>query len=96
VIPLDKVNAASTKELSDTNSYFPLYDPQIENVRLVWFDKVLTEAAIVASRTEAARKIRENAVHANGKTVIRPLVTIQLRTEIMIRLGKKTKKVSII
>jgi tyrosyl-tRNA synthetase len=94
-IPLEKVNAVGTKDLSDTNSYFPLYDPQIENIRLVWFDKALVEADIVASRTEAARKIRENAVRANGKTVSRPLVTIQLGTETIVSLGKKTKRISI-
>jgi tyrosyl-tRNA synthetase len=94
-IPLDRVNAVGTKELSETNSYFPLYDPKIENIRLVWFDKVLAEAHIVASRTEAGRKIRENAVRANGETVMRPLVAIQLGSEIVIRLGKKTARVSI-
>jgi tyrosyl-tRNA synthetase len=94
-VPLEKVNAVGTKDLSDANSYFPLCDPKSENVRLVWFDKVLTEAGIVPSRTEAGRKIRENAVRANGKRVTRPLVTVQLRSEIVICLGKKTKKVSI-
>jgi tyrosyl-tRNA synthetase len=94
-IPLSRVNAVGTKELSDSNSYFPLYDPQVADIRLVWFDKVLAEAGLVASRTEAGRKIRENAVRANGKTVNRPLATVQLRSETVIRLGKKTKKVVI-
>jgi tyrosyl-tRNA synthetase len=94
-VPLERVNAVGTKDLSDANSYFDLYDPRSENVRLVWFDKLLTEAGIVPSRTEAGRKIRENAVRANGKKVTRPLVTVQLRSEIVISLGKKTKKVSI-
>jgi tyrosyl-tRNA synthetase len=92
-IPLEKVNALGTKDLSDANSYFPLFDPKIENIRLVWFDKLLTEAGIVASRTEAGRKIRDNAVRANGKKVTRPLVTVQLRSEMVISLGKITKRV---
>jgi tyrosyl-tRNA synthetase len=95
-IPLEKVNAVGSKDILDTNSYFPLCNPKSENVRLVWFDKVLTEAGMVASRTEGGRKIRENAVRADGKTVTRPLVTIQLRSEIVVWLGKKTKRVSII
>ncbi len=94
-IPLGKVNAVGTKDLSDANSYFALCDPKSENVRLVWFDKVLTEAGIVSSRTEAGRKIRENAVRANGERVTRPLVAVQLRSEIVIWLGKRTKRVSI-
>jgi len=94
-ISLEKVSAMGTKELSDTQSYFAISDPKEENARLVWFDKVLIETGLVVSRTEAGRKIRENAVHANGKTVLRPLVAIQLRSEIVIRLGKRTKTVSI-
>jgi len=94
-ISLEKVHAIGAKELSDTESYFPICDPKDENARLVWFDKVLIETGLVVSRTEAGRKIRENAVHANGKTVLRPLVSIQLRSEIVIRLGKRTKTVSI-
>jgi len=94
-IPLQKVNAVGTKDLSDTNSYFPICDPKSQNVRLVWFDKVLTEAGIVPSRTEAGRKIRENAVRANGDKITRPLVAIQLRSEIIVSVGKQTKRVSI-
>jgi tyrosyl-tRNA synthetase len=94
-IPLAKVNATGTRELSDTGSYFPLDDPELPDIRLVWFDKILTEAGIAASRTEATRKISANAVHADGKKVIRPLVTIQLRSVKIVRLGKTIKKVSI-
>jgi tyrosyl-tRNA synthetase len=94
-VPLERVAAVGARDLSDANSYFPLCDPRTENVRLVWFDKVLTEAGIVPSRTEAGRKIRENAVRADGKRVTKPLVTVQLKTEIVISLGKKTKRVSI-
>jgi len=94
-VPLERVNAVGTRDLSDANSYFPLCDPTSENVRLVWFDKVLTEARIAQSRTEAGRKIRENAVRADGRRVTKPLVTVQLKAEIVISLGKITKKVSI-
>ena len=94
-IPLQKVNAVGTKDLSDTNSYFPVCDPKSQNVRLVWFDKVLIEAGIVPSRTEAGRKIRENAVRANGQKVTRPLVAVQLMSEITVSVGKQTKRVTI-
>jgi tyrosyl-tRNA synthetase len=94
-VPLERVNAANTRELADENGYFPIFDPKGEDIRLVWFDKVLAEAGIVQSRTEAGRKIRENVVRANGKTVTKPLVTVQLRSEFVVSLGKKTKKVSV-
>lgn len=95
-IPLEKVNAVGSRDLSDTNSYFALDDPQLPNIRLVWFSKVLVEAGLAASRSEAARKIEEKAARANEKTVSRDLVTIQLRTEKVIRLGKKVKRLSIV
>jgi len=94
-VPLAKVNALGTAQLRDTNSYFALDDPALPDIRLVWFDKVLVEAGMVVSRTEAARKILANAVQADGKKIIRPLVAIQLRSEKVVRLGKKMKRVSI-
>jgi tyrosyl-tRNA synthetase len=95
LIPLQKVNAVSTKDLLDVNSYFPLDDPRLPNTRLVWFDKVLAEAGFVASRTEGSRKIVAKAVHADDQTILRPLVTIQLESEKVVRLGKKIKRISI-
>ncbi|MFY9561610.1 MAG: tyrosine--tRNA ligase [Terriglobales bacterium] len=94
-IPLAKVNAAGSRELWDTASYCQLDDPSLPNIRLVWFDKVVTEAGITASRTEAARKIEARAVHVDGNRITRPLVTIQLASEKVVRLGKKVKKVVI-
>jgi tyrosyl-tRNA synthetase len=95
-IPLEKVNAAS-KDLSGTleSAYFELDDRNLPDIRLVWFSKVLVEAGLAASRGEAARKIDENAVRANDKTITRDLVTIQLRSEKVVRLGKKIKKLAI-
>jgi tyrosyl-tRNA synthetase len=95
VVPLQRVNAVGSKDLSDVNSYFPLDDPKLPNIRLVWFDKVLAEAGFVVSRTEGSRKIEANAVLADAKKVTRPLVTIQLESEKVVRLGKKVKRVSI-
>src|SRR5579863_6896617 len=95
LIPLQKVNAASTRDLLDENSYFALDDPRLPNIRLVWFDKVLAEAGLVPSRTEGSRQIVAKAVRADGKTILRPVVTIQLESEKVLRLGKKMKKVSI-
>jgi len=95
-IPLARVNAA-TKNLSDTlqTEYFPLDDPKMPDIRLVWFSKVLVEAGFAASRGEATRKIEEKAVRANDKTVTRDLVTIQLSSEKVVRLGKKIKRLLI-
>jgi tyrosyl-tRNA synthetase len=94
-VSIQKVNAPGTPELKDANSYFPIDDPQLPNIRLVWFDKVLAEAGLVTSRTEGSRKIEAKAVRVNGNIVIRPLVSILLESEKIVQLGKKIKRVVI-
>jgi tyrosyl-tRNA synthetase len=92
-IPLERVNAANSRELGDVNSYFPLDDPKQRDIRLVWFSKILVEAGLAASGTEASRKIKENAVHVGDKTVNQLVMTILLDREKVLRLGKKMKRV---
>lgn len=94
-IPLAKVNAPGTPEIRDEASYFPLDDPQLPDIRMVWFDKVLTEAGLASSRTDGARKISANSVSVDGKRLSKPLVSLQLRSVKVIRVGKAIKKVCI-
>jgi predicted rRNA methylase YqxC with S4 and FtsJ domains len=58
-------------------------------------DKLLTEAGFVQSRTEATRKIEENAVKVIGQAVNLPVMTIIVPCDLPMALGKKTKIVSI-
>ncbi|MBV8049838.1 MAG: tyrosine--tRNA ligase [Acidobacteriaceae bacterium] len=95
LVSLRKVNAAKDLLQTDTASYFALDDPKLPNIRLVWFDKLLVEAGMVSSRTEGARKIDANSVQADGYKVLRPLVTILLNSEKVVRLGKKMKRVAV-
>jgi len=93
LVPLEKVNAASTRDLGDESSYFPLDDPKLPGIRLVWFDKVLVEAGLAPSRTEGSRKIEAKAVQADGYKVLRPLVAMLINSEKAVRLGKKIKRI---
>ena len=95
-IPLERVNAANSRELADVESYFPLDDPKLPRIRLVWFNKILVEAGLAASGTEASRKIKENVVRINDKTISQMVMTIVLDTEKVVRLGKKMKRVMVI
>jgi tyrosyl-tRNA synthetase len=94
-VPLQKISAVGTKDLWDENSYFPLDGPQSPNIRLVWFDKLLVEAGFVVSRAEASRKIEAKAVHADGNKILRPIVSLLVNSEKVVRLGKKIKRVSV-
>jgi tyrosyl-tRNA synthetase len=95
LVPLQKVNAEGTKDLRESNSYFPLDNPQLPNIRLVWFDKLLVEAGFVVSRAEGSRKIEAKAVQADGSKILRPIVSVLLNSEKVVRLGKKIKRVSV-
>jgi tyrosyl-tRNA synthetase len=94
-VPLQKISAVGTKDLWDENSYFPLDGPQSPNIRLVWFDKLLVEAGFVVSRAEGSRKIEAKAVHADGRKILRPIVSLLVNSEKVVRLGKKIKRVSV-
>lgn len=95
-VPLEKVNAAGSRRLADEASYFPLDDPQLPGIKLVWFNKVLVEAGLAASGSEASRKIEEKAVRADDVIIRRVVVTILSNSEKVVRLGKKIKRISIV
>jgi tyrosyl-tRNA synthetase len=56
-------------------------------------DKLLKEAGLAASRTEAERKIKEGAVTIDGKTVSAPVVEVSGPDGFLVRVGKKVKRV---
>jgi len=96
-IPLEKVGAMRDLYIAENKEdYFTLDNVNLPNVKLIWFSKVLVEAGLATSRREAGRKIDEKAVRVEDKTIPRDLVSMQLRSEKIVRLGKKMKRVSIV
>ena len=59
----------------------------------VRIDKLLKEAGLASSRTEAERKIKEGAVAINGDIVTSPVMTISANGGILVRVGKRVKRV---
>jgi tyrosyl-tRNA synthetase len=59
----------------------------------VRIDKLLKEAGLASSRTEAERKIKEGAVAINGDIVTSPVITISVNGGILVRVGKRVKRV---
>ena len=92
-VPLGKVNAANTRELNDENSYFPLDDPRLPGIRLVWLNKILVEAGMASSGTEASRRLREGSVRVSEKTIRQAVITLVLNSEKLVRLGRKMKRI---
>jgi tyrosyl-tRNA synthetase len=60
--------------------------------RFVRIDKVVKEAGLASSRSEAERKIREKAVRIDGVLILGN-IAIEVPNNFVLRLGKKMKKV---
>lgn len=56
-------------------------------------DKLLKEAGLAASRTEAERKIKEGAVTIDGAPVTAPVVNVASKAGVLVRVGKRVKRV---
>src|SRR5262249_17182406 len=59
-------------------------------------DKMLAKAGLADSVTDGLRKIKEHAVQLNNQTVACPLIAKQVPADIILRVGKRMKKVSIV
>jgi len=56
-------------------------------------DKLIREAALVASTTEAGRKIKESAVSVDGVVLNQLVIVVSARKPLNVRVGRKIKKV---
>ena len=56
-------------------------------------DKLMKEAGLASSRTEAERKIKEGAVTINGNVVTSPIVNVSVSGGILVRVGKRVKRI---
>jgi tyrosyl-tRNA synthetase len=74
-------------------------DPQVvdnegcHETELVRVDKLLRQAGLAGSTTEAARKIKEKAVHINGFLVEGMAILACLSKPLTVRVGKQIKRV---
>lgn len=106
-IPLVSVLYESVKvnpsESSSTEQHFQILENEVlHNLpgdRSAWvrLDRLLFEAKLAASKSEAVRKIKERAVRINNKSVP-PQTTsfiVELSSEILLALGRKMCKVQI-
>jgi tyrosyl-tRNA synthetase len=56
-------------------------------------DKLLKEAGLASSRTEAERKIKESAVTIDGQTVTSLVSNVPVNGGFMVRVGKRVKRI---
>jgi tyrosyl-tRNA synthetase len=82
----------SIVEVSAIPAGAPGGDPQA--AALVHVDKLISRAGLAASRTEAARKLKEGAVKIDGEPVSQPIVSLK-NLEFVLQVGRRMKSVSI-
>ncbi len=87
----------------DDNLYYPFPDlqtvlgeaPPGKRPAIVRLDRVLSEARLADSASDGARKIRQNSVSIEGKPVSQMQVLLFVPAEILVRVGRRLKRVSI-
>ena len=100
-VPVAHLNVIAT-EVSTPELYEPIPDREVlklpgNRVRWIRLDKLLFEAKLALSKSEATRKIKEGAVRI-GEKRINPKVTtllLEVPTELVVSLGRKVCKVQI-
>jgi tyrosyl-tRNA synthetase len=58
-------------------------------------DKLVSRAGLAASRTDAARKLKEGAVKINGAVVAAPIMELYPDTPFVLQVGRKMKRVTL-
>jgi tyrosyl-tRNA synthetase len=73
-------------------------EPEPEGKRevLIRCDKLLKACQLLASRSEAERKIKEKAVHINGELVQGNVFATYVPVELLVRVGRKLKMVAVV
>jgi tyrosyl-tRNA synthetase len=59
-------------------------------------DKLLKEAGLASSRTEAERKIKEGAVAVDGQIVSAPVISVPAKGGFLVRVGKRVKRIRLV
>jgi tyrosyl-tRNA synthetase len=88
-----KINIANALPDSNEGGTAQNISSDLSDIEVVRADKLIREAGFAASTTEAGRKIKEKAVHINGHTIENPAIRISPKEPLLIRVGKKMKRV---
>jgi tyrosyl-tRNA synthetase len=101
VVPVACINV-NAAEVTNRELYEAIPDLDVlklspARVRWVWLDKLLFEAKLASSRSEASRKIKEGAVKIGEKSIAAKVTTLVLEVpcEVVVSLGRKICKVQI-
>jgi tyrosyl-tRNA synthetase len=69
-------------------------EPNNRTSFVIKIDKLVKEAGLATSVTEANRKLKERAVSINGELIEQPAIGISAKQALTLRVGKRVKRVS--
>jgi tyrosyl-tRNA synthetase len=87
-IPLAEVEAPSEPARPEIVS-----EPPATEGRRIKLDRLLARSGLADSISDAVRKLRQKAVKVNGELKTDPVIFLNPRAELTVRVGKKIKKV---
>ncbi|MGA7907699.1 MAG: tyrosine--tRNA ligase [Candidatus Sulfotelmatobacter sp.] len=68
----------------------------LSDAEVLRVDKLVREAGLATSTAEAGRKIKEKAVHINGRAIVALAILVSPREPLVLRVGKRIRKVVLI
>jgi tyrosyl-tRNA synthetase len=94
-IDITKIRIADVVPDSDEGGTAQNVSSNLADIEILRADKLIREAGFVASTTEASRRVKERAVHINGHIVERLAIRVCPAEPLIVRVGKKIKKIII-
>jgi tyrosyl-tRNA synthetase len=101
IVPVAYINV-NAAEVTTPELYEPIPDREVlklagDRVRWIRLDKLLFEAKLTSSKSEAVRKIKEGAVKIGDKAIAAKVTSLVLEvpSEVVVTLGRKICKVQI-
>jgi tyrosyl-tRNA synthetase len=95
-IDIAKIRIADVVPDSDQGGGAQIITSNLSDLEILRTDKLIREAGFVASTTEGSRRVKEKAVHINGHVIERLAIGVCPSEPLVIRVGKKIKKVTLI
>jgi tyrosyl-tRNA synthetase len=68
----------------------------LSDIEVLRADKLIKEAGFVVSTTEGSRRVKEKAVHINGHVIERLAIRVCPQEPLIVRVGKKVKKILLV
>ncbi len=91
-IPLERVHLSKSDESENEGAS----SPDGASLHKIRVDRLIAEAGLADSITDANRKIKQNAVHIDGARITQTAITIDISAEHLLKVGRNWRKIRMI